>query len=108
MFILQIHRKEVPLALMLHSGDVIVMGGCSRTYVHGVPRIISGSFDCSRIDESESFASSSEDITKALPGPKSFPSIKTGDGFQAVVKYMRGRRINISIRQVRSLEVISS
>lgn len=35
-------RKEPTRPLMLHSGDVIVMGGPSRLRFHGVTRILSG------------------------------------------------------------------
>eukprot|EP00301_Raphidiophrys_heterophryoidea_P007065 c12785_g1_i7.p3 GENE.c12785_g1_i7~~c12785_g1_i7.p3 ORF type:complete len:145 (+),score=24.41 c12785_g1_i7:750-1184(+) len=33
-------REQVPVPLLLHSGDTIVMGGPSRMVFHGVPRII--------------------------------------------------------------------
>jgi alkylated DNA repair protein (DNA oxidative demethylase) len=36
-------RKEPTRPLMLHSGDVLVMGGPSRLRFHGVTRIIPGS-----------------------------------------------------------------
>jgi len=33
-------KEERPLALLLTSGDVVVLGGPARTCYHGVPRIV--------------------------------------------------------------------
>lgn len=33
-------KEEKPLPLLLTSGDVVIMGGPSRTFYHGVPRIL--------------------------------------------------------------------
>lgn len=35
-------KETPPIAMRLHSGDVIVQGGRSRGYVHGVPRLLPG------------------------------------------------------------------
>ena len=35
-------RREPTRPLMLHSGDVVVMGGASRLRFHGVTRILAG------------------------------------------------------------------
>lgn len=35
-------RDTPPLPLILRSGDVIIMSGHSRTFYHGVPRIMEG------------------------------------------------------------------
>jgi alkylated DNA repair protein alkB family protein 1 len=40
-------RSERALALLVQSGDIVIMSGASRLSYHGVPRIISGSCkDC--------------------------------------------------------------
>lgn len=36
-------RKHPTSALTLHSGDVVVLGGASRRYYHGVDRVLAGS-----------------------------------------------------------------
>ena len=35
-------REQTPVAIKLHSGDVLVMEGSSRRAFHGVPRILAG------------------------------------------------------------------
>lgn len=37
-------KNEVPLSLLLNSGDLLVMSGYARTCYHGVPRVIENSF----------------------------------------------------------------
>mmetsp|Transcript_39885 Transcript_39885/g.105373 ORF Transcript_39885/g.105373 Transcript_39885/m.105373 type:complete len:178 (-) Transcript_39885:207-740(-) len=36
-------KAQEPIPLLLRSGDVILQGGESRQFVHGVPRVIAGS-----------------------------------------------------------------
>lgn len=35
-------KDEYPTAILLSSGDVVIMSGASRTCYHGVPRIVPG------------------------------------------------------------------
>jgi len=35
-------KEEPPTAMYIRSGDVVIMGGKSRQFYHGVPRIIEG------------------------------------------------------------------
>ncbi|KAI0637376.1 hypothetical protein C8Q77DRAFT_1097243 [Trametes polyzona] len=69
-------RDEPPSAILLRSGDVVVMSGpaCRRAY-HGVPRILEGT----------------------LP-----PHLEGGDeaDWEIYEEYLRGTRINVNVRQV--------
>jgi len=64
-------RDVEPVALRLQSGDIMVMSGKSRSFVHGVPRILRDTF-----------------------AP---PMVETEDRVHA---YLRTHRININVRQV--------
>lgn len=71
-------RDQIPLAMFLRSGDVILMEGAARECFHGVPRIFTDK-EHSEISEVESSFSSDE-----------------GD----LLEYIRVSRVNINIRQV--------
>lgn len=74
-FLIGGHSKdETPTALMLHSGDVLVLSGHARQCYHGVPRILPGQCCCSQAQVND----------QAVP---------------AVETWMQDMRVNISIRQ---------
>lgn len=70
-------RDAPPTALLLRSGDAVVLAGGARGCYHGVPRVFT--------DE-------------ALP-----PTLDCGEGdpFWLFAQHMRGCRINVSIRDTR-------
>ena len=69
--------KEVaPTAIRLRSGDVVVQGGHSRGYYHGVPRVL------------------------AATAPPSLRRAAAGDAeLLAVCEWLEGHRINLNVRQ---------
>eukprot|EP00316_Scyphosphaera_apsteinii_P024644 CAMPEP_0119335598 /NCGR_PEP_ID=MMETSP1333-20130426/89913_1 /TAXON_ID=418940 /ORGANISM="Scyphosphaera apsteinii, Strain RCC1455" /LENGTH=331 /DNA_ID=CAMNT_0007346187 /DNA_START=24 /DNA_END=1019 /DNA_ORIENTATION=+ len=75
-FLLGGETKDVaPLALLVRSGDVIVQGGSSRGYYHGIPRII---------------ADSAPDLMRDVE------NVELGE----VASWLRNHRINANVRQV--------
>ncbi|RAL53408.1 hypothetical protein DM860_007080 [Cuscuta australis] len=73
-------REQMPLAMFLRSGDVILMEGAARECFHGVPRIFTDK-EHAEISELESSFSSDE-------------------GDSSLLEYIRVSRVNINIRQV--------
>ena len=69
-------RATPPRALRLRSGDVVVQGGASRGYYHGVPRICAGT------------APPELELAAATPGQRD------------VAAWLREHRMNINARQV--------
>ena len=69
-------KEQRPSAILLRSGDVALMGGFSRRCLHGVPRVLAGTF----------------------PPPEE----RSSDHLQhaQVLAYLASNRININIRQV--------
>lgn len=77
MFLIGGKTKDVePVALFVRSGDVVIMGGESRLFMHGVPRIVEHT------------------LHKELVDVASTPSQR------AVIEYLSDSRININVRQV--------
>mmetsp|Transcript_36579 Transcript_36579/g.89347 ORF Transcript_36579/g.89347 Transcript_36579/m.89347 type:complete len:136 (-) Transcript_36579:196-603(-) len=74
-FYAQRTRDAPPLAVLLRSGDVVLLGGASRFCYHGVPRVLATS---SRADADHS----------------------DGDADSAVHRYLATHRINLNVRQV--------
>ncbi|VFQ82857.1 unnamed protein product [Cuscuta campestris] len=73
-------REQMPLAMFLRSGDVILMEGAARECFHGVPRIFTDK-EHAEISELES-------------------SFSSGEGDSSLLEYIRVSRVNINIRQV--------
>jgi len=72
-------RDEVPTAMFLRSGDIVLMAGEAREHFHGVPRI---------------FTESDQQEISALVSQLSVED----DCF--ILDYIKNSRININIRQV--------
>ncbi|KAM0852647.1 hypothetical protein ACQ4PT_051649 [Festuca glaucescens] len=72
-------RDEVPRAMFLRSGDIVLMAGEARERFHGVPRIFT------EIDQQE------------ISG---LVSQLSGDDDRFILDYIHSSRININIRQV--------
>ncbi|WBW71621.1 tRNA demethylase [Schizosaccharomyces osmophilus] len=66
-------RSEVPMALRLHSGDVVIMAGPSRQAFHAVPKILASTTPSHLLTESDQWN-----------------------------RWIRTKRINFNIRQVRN------
>ena len=67
-------KSIVPIPVILHSGDIIILAKNTRRCIHGVPRIFSHSFD----DQNEDDRDDDDDI----------------------MTYLKSHRININLRQV--------
>jgi alkylated DNA repair protein alkB family protein 1 len=115
---------EKPTALLIRSGDVVIMSGVSRLCYHGVPRILSTdkmpwndvdiesecpqrSRDCSATCDAED-RGSTEDLRKKT-NLASFPPCYSFEIIHSCVKdcfwkpfgnYLRTSRINMNVRQV--------
>ncbi|KAL5203983.1 hypothetical protein ABZP36_008854 [Zizania latifolia] len=72
-------RDEIPTAMYLRSGDIVLMAGATRECFHGVPRIFTGSDD--------------EEISALV-------SQLSGEDDSFILNYIQNSRININIRQV--------
>ena len=81
-------QDEPPLALLLRSGDAVVMSGESRRCYHGVPRVLT---DRPLPPELEAVAAEAE--ARAAEA-----AAEGTGGFAPFLEHMRGCRINISIR----------
>ncbi|KAG8898913.1 hypothetical protein FRC01_010724 [Tulasnella sp. 417] len=70
-------RDTKPLAVILRSGDVVIMSGprCRRAF-HGVPRILEGTL------------------------PSHLSTTENGDDWEPFAEYMANTRVNINVRQV--------
>ena len=73
-------KADPPVALRLRSGDVVVQGGASRRYVHGVPRIFAGSLPPALSAES--------------------PLASAAAALRPVASWLETHRLNINVRQV--------
>jgi hypothetical protein len=105
-------RHDVPTAFYLRSGDAIVMGGESRLFYHGVPRIIAGDLPewFKEYDQAAEmfvrspmrFCASNEPIVNT------FAPLSEGEQIELrlVLKYLHECRLNLNMRQVRELEVL--
>ncbi|XP_054826423.1 nucleic acid dioxygenase ALKBH1 [Eublepharis macularius] len=86
-------RDDAPVAMLIHSGDMMVMSGFSRLLHHAVPRVLPNL-------EGEPLPSCLE-----LPVPADLPADSviepcSQDDWQVCAKYLQGSRINMTIRQV--------
>jgi len=83
-------KATEPVAIKVRSGDVIIMGGASRCCYHGVPRIITDSFQASHV------LASLTDSEKT----QQFGCSVSGCSMQAVLDYLSSNRLNVNVRQV--------
>ncbi|XP_077179460.1 nucleic acid dioxygenase ALKBH1 [Paroedura picta] len=86
-------RDEAPVAMFIHSGDMMVMSGFSRLLYHAVPRVLPNL-------EGKPVPSCLE-----LPLPADLPADSviepcSQDDWQVCAKYLQRSRINMTIRQV--------
>ena len=77
-------KATPPVAMRLRSGDVIVQGGLSRGYVHGVPRVLRDSLPAALQACGAADADDSEACARLAP----------------FARWLRDHRLNINVRQV--------
>lgn len=111
-------RQDPPTPFFIRSGDVIVMGGASRLFYHGVPRIMVGDLPAHFTDRNlaaqhylASFAHDSqcdqrtacdvdvEDVWQKLSGEQE-------NELKLLLDYLSTCRLNINMRQVRDLDAL--
>uniref|UniRef100_A0A182RCH2 Fe2OG dioxygenase domain-containing protein n=1 Tax=Anopheles funestus TaxID=62324 RepID=A0A182RCH2_ANOFN len=83
-------RDEEPDAILLRSGDIVIMTGASRQCYHAVPRI------CTDSELPEEMGRSAERWEK----PDSFKEHCTDETWVDAQQYIQYSRININVRQV--------
>ena len=83
-------KEHAPIAMRLRSGDVVVQGGASRGYVHGVPRVLADSLPAALA------ATSGRD---AEGGDGAEADEEAAADLEAVRGWLSGHRLNINVRQ---------
>ncbi|KAF7251521.1 Nucleic acid dioxygenase ALKBH1 [Varanus komodoensis] len=86
-------RDEAPVAMFMHSGDIMIMSGFSRLRYHAVPRVLPNL-------EGKPLPSCLE-----LPLPADLPANSviepcSQEDWQVCAKYLQASRINMTVRQV--------
>ncbi|KAI3368081.1 hypothetical protein L3Q82_026897, partial [Scortum barcoo] len=88
-----LHRQDPPIAMYMHSGDVMVMSGQSRLLYHAVPRIIPAPQEHTALEmEGCSPASSLQDGTLVEPVSQ--------EDWVVCSRYIQSSRVNMTVRQV--------
>ncbi|KDR13104.1 Alkylated DNA repair protein alkB-like protein 1, partial [Zootermopsis nevadensis] len=85
---------EKPTAMLIHSGDIVIMSGASRLCYHGIPRIVSA--DTSPWND----ANSSTDLSSEI-----IYSCMENNFWEPFGNYLKTSRINMNVRQVLKLGV---
>ncbi|XP_059481846.1 nucleic acid dioxygenase ALKBH1 [Neocloeon triangulifer] len=75
------NKNDHPLALLIQSGDIVIMSGPCRLSYHGVPRI--------------------EPISEDLPRWKGFEVEDETEDWKRCCEYLQWSRINLNVRQVK-------
>ncbi len=92
-FLIAKDRESPVFAIVVESGDAVVMAGESRTFCHGVPRV----FSREEIDVPASAAR----LHSILELSFAESDAHVNSGTQALIKdYLSSHRININVRQV--------
>ncbi|KAJ7345043.1 hypothetical protein JRQ81_000993 [Phrynocephalus forsythii] len=85
-------REDAPVAMFLHSGDVMIMSGFSRLLYHAVPRILPN-------PEGKLLPSCMELPLHDLPADSIIQPCSQDD-WQVCARYLQTSRINMTVRQV--------
>jgi aryl-alcohol dehydrogenase-like predicted oxidoreductase len=94
-------KAELPSAIWLRSGDVVIMSGRARRCVHGVPRILEPCED-TLAAASVGAAQGSKEGAIWDPQATDWPQTSSEAERRLVCDYICTHRINLNIRQVRS------
>ncbi|XP_070610109.1 nucleic acid dioxygenase ALKBH1 [Erythrolamprus reginae] len=86
-------RDEAPVALFMHSGDIMIMSGFSRLLYHAVPKILPNL-------EGKPLPSSLEQPFSADLPADSVIEPCSDDDWQTCARYLEASRINMTVRQV--------
>ncbi|XP_074145984.1 nucleic acid dioxygenase ALKBH1 isoform X1 [Sminthopsis crassicaudata] len=86
-------RDEVPTAMFMHSGDIMVMSGFSRLLNHAVPRVLPN-FDGTSLPHCLEVP-----LPDALPAGSIAEPCSVED-WQVCAKYLQTARVNMTVRQV--------
>ncbi|XP_027700520.1 nucleic acid dioxygenase ALKBH1 [Vombatus ursinus] len=86
-------RDEVPTAMFMHSGDIMVMSGFSRLLNHAVPRVL------------PNFDGTSLPHCLEVPLPDALPAGSVAEpcsveDWQVCANYLQRARVNMTVRQV--------
>ncbi|XP_031136229.1 nucleic acid dioxygenase ALKBH1 [Sander lucioperca] len=88
-----LRRQDPPIAMYMHSGDVMVMSGQSRLLYHAVPRIISAPQGRTALEmEGCSLASPQQGCSVVEP-------VSEKD-WAVCSRYIQSSRVNVTVRQV--------
>ncbi|XP_049533282.1 nucleic acid dioxygenase ALKBH1 [Anopheles darlingi] len=100
-------RNETPDAILLQSGDIVVMSGPSRQYYHAVPRVFSVSEEpledqCSRW-QTQSPEAAELSASKGMENicPLRWKECQNISFWNPIQDYLKSTRININVRQVK-------
>ena len=81
-------RDEKPSALLLRSGDAVVLARESRRRFHGVPRIFTAQENA--VDARGELLAAPEEVSDPALWPE----------YPEVARYVAGGRVNISVRDI--------
>lgn len=91
-------KEAPPLAMRLRSGDVIVQGGASRGFVHGVPRVFPGTAPPALA------AAAAADAAAAGGGATRGGAADVAEGgaesLEPFARWLSEHRLNLNVRQV--------
>uniref|UniRef100_A0A3Q4BRX8 Nucleic acid dioxygenase ALKBH1 n=1 Tax=Mola mola TaxID=94237 RepID=A0A3Q4BRX8_MOLML len=88
-----IRRQDSPIAMYMHSGDVMVMSGQSRLLYHAVPRILPALWGhTAEKMEACSLVPSLQDTTVVEPVSQ--------EDWMVCSRYLQSSRLNVTVRQV--------
>ncbi|KAM6201189.1 nucleic acid dioxygenase ALKBH1 [Rhynchocyon petersi] len=86
-------RDEVPTAMFMHSGDIMVMSGFSRLLNHAVPRVLPH-------PDEESLPSCLETPLPAFLPRDAVVEPCSVEDWQVCASYLKTARVNMTVRQV--------
>lgn len=87
------HRQDPPTAMLMHSGDVMVMSGPSRLLYHAVPRILPPPPGRLALETGGS-------IQTPPPQEGSVVEPVSEEEWAVCSRYIQSSRVNVTVRQV--------
>ncbi|XP_035777417.1 nucleic acid dioxygenase ALKBH1-like [Anopheles albimanus] len=96
-------RNDTPDAMLLQSGDIIVMSGPSRQYYHSVPRVFSVlEAPLEKQHSRLSIEQQSKVVGLANICTRRWKECQSVSFWNPIQEYLENTRININVRQVKS------